>query len=156
MAQQMDWADRPNTTEMRDRFADVAELARRGGFRSPEAGWTAEQVVAHVLATTEKFLSVGAGVKRGERPDTGDPDALEDDVLARRAAESGGLAGLSTQLEDAGARLAAHAESLTDDEAATEVRFVVYHEGRQLMDEPRAWGKILAGHASFHLPLHCK
>jgi hypothetical protein len=32
----------------------------------------------------------------------------------------------------------------------------VYHEGRQLVDDPRAWGKIPAGQTSFHLPLHRK
>jgi hypothetical protein len=52
-------------------------------------------VVAHLLATTENFLAVGGGVKRGERPDCGDAEIVADDIPARRAAESGGLAGLS-------------------------------------------------------------
>src|SRR5215472_2441428 len=153
---QTEWADRPNTAEMREQYTAVVDLARRGGFQAPESGWTAEQVVAHLLATTENFIAVGDGVKRGERPDCGDPEVVADDVLARRAAESGGLAGLAARLADAGERLAAHADSLSDAEAATPVRFTVYHEGRQLVDEPRAWGRILAGQTSFHLPLHRK
>jgi len=141
---------------MRERYGAVLELARSGGFRAPESGWTAELVLAHLLATTENFLAVGGGVHRGERPDCGDPEVVADDVLARRVADAGGLAGLSALLEERAGQLTAHAESLTDAEAATPVRFTVYHEGRQLVDEPRAWGKILAGHASFHLPLHEK
>jgi hypothetical protein len=30
------------------------------------------------------------------------------------------------------------------------------HRARQLVDEARAFGKILAGHGSFHLPLHLR
>jgi hypothetical protein len=153
---QMEWADRPNTADMREQYGAVADLVRRGGFHAPETGWTADLVVAHLLAATETFLAVGDGVKRGERPDCGSPEVVADEVLARRAAESGGLAGLSARLAEAGERLAAHADSLSDAEAATLVRFTVYHEGRQLVDEPRAWGKILAGHTSFHLPLHSR
>jgi len=153
---QMEWADRPNTADMREQYGAVVDMARQGGFHPPENGWTAELVVAHLLATTENFLAVGDGVKRGERPDCGDPEVVADDTLARRASQSGGLAGLSAQLAEAGERLAAHADSLSDAEAATPVRFTVYHEGRQLVDEPRAWGKILAGQTSFHLPLHRK
>src|SRR5215470_11541586 len=132
---QTEWADRPNTADMREQYGAVVDMARQGGFHPPENGWTAELVVAHLLATTENFLAVGGGVKRGERPDCGDPEVVADDVLARRAAESG-------------ERLAAHADSLSDAEAATPVRFTVYHEGRQLVDEPRAWGRILAGQTS--------
>jgi DinB superfamily len=153
---QTEWADRPNPAEMRQQYRAIVDLARRGGFQTPESGWQAELVVAHLVATTEKFLEVGAGVRRGERPDCGDPDATADEALVRRAAESGGLAGLSARLEESGERLAALGESLSDAEAATPVRFTVYHEGRQLVDEPRAFGKILAGHASFHLPLHLR
>lgn len=153
---QTEWADRPNTADMREEYGAVVDLARRGGFRAPESGWTAELVVAHLLATTENFLAVGDGVKRGGRPDCGDPEIVADEVLARRAQASGGLAGLAGQLAEAGERLAVHADSLSDAEAATQVRFTVYHDGRQLVDEPRAWGRILAGQTSFHVPLHRK
>lgn len=150
----LEWADRPDTADMREQYAGVVDLARRASFRAPDSGWTADLVLSHLVATTENFLAVGAGVKNGDRPDCGDPEVVADDLLARRAAECGGLVGLSAQLEASAARLVAHAESLTDAEAATPVRFTVYHEGRQLVDEPRAWGQILAGQTSFHLPLH--
>lgn len=149
-----DWADRPDTAEMQAQYAGLVDLGLRASFRTPESGWTADLVLAHLLATTENFLAVGAGVKRGDQPDCGDPEVVADDVLARRSAEAGGLAGLAAQLEATASRLVAHAESLTDAEVATPLRFTVYHDGRQIVDEPRAWGKILAGHQSFHLPLH--
>jgi len=151
---QSEWADRPDPAALREQYGIVVDLARRGGFRVPESGWTAELVLAHLLSTTETFLAVGAGVRRGERPECGSPDVVEDELLARRVEEAGGLAELSARLEAAGDRLAAHAEALTAGEAATAVRFLVYHEGQQLVDEPRPWGRILAGHESFHLPLH--
>jgi hypothetical protein len=151
---QNEWADRPDPAEMRRNYAAVIELARQGGLRTPESGWAADRVLAHVLTVTETFEAVGAAVKRGERPDCGSPDVVDDDLLARRAAELGGVEGLSAQLETASARLVAHADSLTDADAAVTVRFIVFHDGRKIADEPRAWGKILAGHASFHLPLH--
>jgi hypothetical protein len=153
---QTDWANRPNTADMRDQYRAVADLARRGGFRAPESGWPAELVLAHLVATNENFLAVGAGVQRGERLDCGHPELVEDEALTRRVAEAGGLAGLAGQLEATADRLAAHADSLTDAEAETQVRFTVYHEGRQLMDEPRAWGNILAGQTTFHLPMHLR
>jgi hypothetical protein len=153
---QTDWANRPNTAEMREQYRAVADLARRGGFRAPESGWPAELVLAHLIGTTENFLMVGACVKRGERPDCGHPELVEDEVLARRSAEAGGLAGLAGQLEATAEQLAAHADSLTDAEAETQVRFTVYHEGQQLIDEPRAWGSILAGQTTFHLPMHVR
>jgi hypothetical protein len=151
---QNDWGDRPNAAQMRQNYDTVIGLARAGGFRSPEAGWRAEQVLGHVLAVTELFSNVGAGVRRGERPDCGHPDVVDDDLLLRRAAELGGIDGLAERLESASAELLSYAESLTDAEAATGVQFIVYHAGNKIADEPRAYGKILAGHSSFHLPLH--
>jgi hypothetical protein len=151
---QIEWADRPDATQMRQNFDTLLGLARAGGFQAPETGWTAEQVLGHVIAATELFSNVAAGVRRGERPVAGDPEVVDDDLLARQAAELGGLAGLTDRLASASAELIGHAESLTDAEAATEVRFVVYHAGSVIADGPRAFGKILAGHSSFHLPLH--
>lgn len=153
-APRSEWGDRPDVAAMRNGFTDLAALARQGAFRAPESGWTAEQVLAHVLAATELFVEVGEGVRRGAAPECADPHVVADEVLARRARELGGLPGLARELEAAGARLAAQAESLTDAEAATEVRFRVWHDGREIADEMRAFGTILAGHASFHLPLH--
>jgi len=152
----MQWADHPDPAELRGAYGAVVDLARRASFRTPDTGWPAELVLAHLLATTETFLAVGAGVKRGEQPDCGSPDVVDDELLARTAGEVGGLAGLSRRLEESGARLVAYAESLTAEEAATRVRFTVYHEGSQLVDEPRPWGQILAGHGSFHMPLHLR
>jgi hypothetical protein len=153
---QRDWSDRPDPAEMHERYAAVVDMARRAAFRTPEIGWPAELVLAHLVATTDNFAAVGAGVRRGETPPCGAPEIVDDEVLARLVAESGGIAGVSDRLEAAAARLVAHAESLSDAEAATQVRFTVYHEGEQIVDEPRPWGRILAGQTTFHLPLHLK
>lgn len=153
---QMEWPDQPDPVEMRERYAAVVDLARRATFRTPESGWGAEQVLAHLAATTDLFNTVGDGVRRGERPDCGDREVVDDEALTRRTADAGGLAGLLTQLEASAARLVAQAESLTADEAATPVRFTVYHDGGMLLDEPRPWGRILGGHTIFHLPLHTR
>jgi hypothetical protein len=150
------WSGHPVPAELRERYASAVDLARRGSFRTPGGGWTAELVLAHLAATTDTFVEVGAAVKRGERPEYDDPDLVADAVLAERAAESGGLAGVTEWLEASAARLVAHAESLTEAEAATPVRFTVYHAGRRVPDEPRPWGRILASQASFHLPLHLR
>jgi hypothetical protein len=151
---QNDWGDRPDATQMRQNYDTVIGLARAGGFRTPETGWKAEQVIGHVLEVTELLSTVGAGVRRGESPDCGHPDVVDDELLARRADELGGLNGLADRLESAAAELLGYAESLTDAEAATDVQFIVYHAGNKIADEPRAYGRILAGHSSFHLPLH--
>jgi hypothetical protein len=151
---QMNWADRPDADLMQRNYATVIELARRGGFHAPEKGWTAEQVVAHLLSTTEKFVSVGQAVDRGEQPVTGDPDVVDDQALTRRTTAAGGLDGLTARLESASAQLVAYSAAISEGSATTEVQFVVHHDGAIIADEMRAWGKILAGHASFHLPLH--
>jgi hypothetical protein len=151
---EMKWSDRPDADLMQRNYSTVIELARNGGFHAPEKGWTAEQVVAHLLSTTEKFVSVGQAVDRGEQPATGDPDAVDDQVLARRTAEAGGLDGLTARLESASAQLVAYSAAISDGSAKAEVRFVVHHDGAVIADEMRVWGSILAGHASFHLPLH--
>lgn len=150
---QPQFADRPDPVEMRRRYAEVTDLARRGGFRKPATGWTAEQVLAHLLATTRHFVSIAEAVKRGERPDVGDATFVDDEVL-QRSAEGLGVDGLSAQLDAASVHLVAEAESLTDAEAGTQLRFTVHHDGATLVDAPQPWGQILAGHASFHLPLH--
>jgi hypothetical protein len=153
---QFEWSDRPDPDEMRASYDTMLALARQGGFREPEQGWKAEQVLAHVLATTELFTVVGEGVRRGEAPECGNPDVVDDELLARRAAELGGVAGLTDRLESAAAGLVTCAGSLTDDQATTKVRFIVHHDGSQIADEPRTFGSILSGHAGFHLPLHIK
>lgn len=153
---QTEWSDRPDPAEMLERYAAVVDLARRASFRTPASGWPAELVLAHLAATTGHFLEVGAGVQRGETPPCGDLEVVDDEVLARLVAESGGIRGVSDRLEASAARLAAHARALSDAEAATLVRFTVYHEGERIVDEPRAWGRILTGQTTFHLPLHLK
>ena len=150
----MTQTERPDAAAMRERYAAVVDLARRSSFRAPETGWPAETVIAHLVATTDNFNMVGEGVKRGERLDCGHVELVDDETLARRIAEAGGLEGILAQLEASAERLVAHAESLTAEEAATPVRFTVHHEGVMLIDEPRPWGAILTGQTTFHLPLH--
>jgi hypothetical protein len=140
--------------ELRRNYAAVLDLARAGGFRDPETGWSADLVVAHLAANDELFLAVGEAVRRGERPDYENLPGVTDAVLERRVAEAGGAAGLVRRLEASSAALVAHVASMTDAEAATPVRFHVFHAGRELVDEVRPWGAIVAGQAGFHLPLH--
>ncbi|HXM58227.1 MAG TPA: hypothetical protein VOB72_22700 [Candidatus Dormibacteraeota bacterium] len=150
------WSYRPEAAELREVYAAVVDLARRATFRQPRSGWPAELVLAHLAMIADHLVTVGDAVRRGERPVAGNPDHVDDETLARRVADAGGLPGLLDQLEAGGERLAAHAESLTEAEAATPVRLTVYHYGRQIVDEPQPWGMILASQARFHLPLHAR
>jgi hypothetical protein len=152
----MQWSYRPDAAELREVYAAVADLARRATFRHPRSGWTAELVLAHLATIADHLAAVGDAVRRGERPVAGNPDHVDDETLARRVADAGGIPGLLDQLEAGAERLVAHAESLTEAEAATPVRLVVYHHGRQVVDEPQPWGMILSSQARFHLPLHAR
>ena len=145
-----------DTSEMRRNYASVVELARGGGFRAPSEGWSAERVIAHLTANDELFLAVGEAIRRGERPDYDNLASVTEETLQRRVAEAGGMTALVDRLEATSARLIEHAESLSQDEAAAEVRFHVFHDGRTLVDEVRCWGDIVAGQGNVHIPIHIR
>ena len=145
-----------DTSEMWRNYASVIELARGGGFRAPAEGWSAEQVIAHLAANDELFLAVGEAIGRGERPDYDNLASVTEWLLERRVAEAGGMAALVDKLEATSARLIVHAESLTRDEAAAQVRFHVFHDGHTLVDEVRSWGDIVAGQGNIHIPIHIR
>ncbi len=88
-----------DTSEMRQNYASVIELARGGGFQVPSEGWTAEQVVAHLSANDELFLAVGEAVRHGERPDYENLPSVTDEILQWLVAEAGGMPGLIDDLE---------------------------------------------------------
>src|SRR5258708_38242929 len=92
---QAESSDRPDPALMRQNYDAVLGIARRGGFRRPESGWTAELGLAHLLTVTETFVSVGDGGARGEHPAAGNPERLAAEPPATRVVEPGRLDGVS-------------------------------------------------------------
>jgi hypothetical protein len=54
-----------DTNDLAASMAAFARLARAGGFREPEDGWSAQDIVAHVAATNRLVAIVAAEVMVG-------------------------------------------------------------------------------------------
>ncbi len=58
-----------NTTELRRAYRDFLAVADAGGFTAPPTGeWTAQQLLAHIIAADTGITAIALGVASGQRP----------------------------------------------------------------------------------------
>ncbi len=75
-----------DTTALRTVYRDFLAVAERGGFDRPQPGeWTAEQLLAHIVATDTGITAVALAVAAGQRPTYDNRYALDGWNLARLA-----------------------------------------------------------------------
>ncbi|MGA8682707.1 MAG: YciI family protein [Acidimicrobiales bacterium] len=132
-------------------YAPFIASLRAGSFNTPEEGWPAGLIAAHVAVNNDLIAEVAERVMAGEHPSYDNAPAVDDDRL--QALASGGLGELADAVERSAARLAA-AHTALGAKATTPVPAMIRDGGVVVVDQPTPIGSLCEGNASFHLDLH--
>ncbi|MBQ1051256.1 DinB family protein [Micromonospora sp. C51] len=133
--------------------AVLAEVDAGGFGPPPPDRYSAEQVVAHLVASDELMREATEAVLAGAPYAFYDLDEVHRPELDELAAECGGLDGLAARLRatsDQLVALVARLGAAADTPVETHLR-----EGFELViDEPLPWGRTIDLHTRVHLPRH--
>lgn len=143
-----------DTTALEGAYRELLGTAREGGFRPPgdAAAWTAEQVLAHVVATDRLLLGVTAAVLAGGSPSYGNAATQHAPYLDAIARAAGGWDGLVATVRATGLELVYLLRELGDGEAATPVPTRIIDGDTVRVEAPMPWSGVLNTHAEVDLP----
>ncbi|GIJ40088.1 hypothetical protein [Micromonospora andamanensis] len=139
---------------LRRAYDEVLAEVDAGGFGPPPPDrYSAEQVVAHLVANDELMREATEAVLAGSPYAFYDLDEVHRPELDALATECGGLDGLAARLRATSNQLVvlvAQLGAAADTPVETHLR-----EGFELViDEPLPWGRTIDLHARVHLPRH--
>ena len=144
-----------DTTGLRAAYAAFRDEAAAGGFGEPaDGGWTATQVVAHVVRNDGLLAEVTRGLLDGVSPSLDNHDASQGPELDLFAAEAGGLDGLLEAARVSADRLCDLLDRLTAAHAATLVPTHIADGGVVVVDDPVPWGAMMTVQEHRHLAMH--
>lgn len=142
-----------DTTALRAAYRDFLAAAEHDGFDRPPPGeWTAEQLLAHVVATDTGITAIALAVAAGQRPTYDNHYALDGWNLARLAARP--RLELVNLVRRRGELLCHVAEDLDDAELRVPVHCLILSGGTVMADGPMPLGELINGIAAVHLPGH--
>ena len=125
-----------------------------GGFGPPPEGeFSAEQVIAHLVANDELLTEATEAVLAGSPWAFYDLDAVHRPQLDALVSACGGLDGLATLLRATSQKLCALTERLGP-RAGTPVETHIREGTELVIDESLPWGRALDIHGRLHLPVH--
>lgn len=144
-----------DTSTLREAYSAFLAIAEAGDFADPPVGeWTAEQLLAHLVAADTGIAAVALAVAAGQRPSYDNRYSLDRWNLGRIVEENRDLAGLVEQVRRRGRMLCDVAEQLAEPELDTAVHCLIL-SGRQVMaDAAQPLSRLIQGVAAVHLPRH--
>ena len=139
---------------LRQAYDAVLAEVDAGRFGPPPPGrYSAEQIVAHLVASDELMSEATEAVLAGSTYAFYDLEEVHRPELDALSAECGGLDGLADRLRRTSGRLVELVARLglaADTPVETHLR-----EGFELViDEPLPWGRTIDLHTRVHLPRH--
>lgn len=144
-----------DTTTLRQAYRDFLAVAEVGGFTAPPAGeWTAEQLLAHIIAADTGITAIALGVASGQRPSYDNRYSLDGWNLARLVEQGHDLPGLVELARRRGRLLCDVAEQLTAPELDTPVHCLILSGCHVVADTAQSLGQLIQGVGSVHLPRH--
>ena len=144
-----------DTTALHSAYDRLLDVAARPDLGDPDdAGWDADQVLAHVLAVDAGIAAVALAVVSGSRPTFDNRVSLDPWNLRRIIGEHGGRPELIQHVRDQAAVLCAIAEQLGDDATSVLVPSLLLSNDAVLVDQPVPLGGLIDGLAEDHLPEH--
>jgi hypothetical protein len=134
-------------------IADLVHLAAR----SPDKGWDAGQVCAHLIANNGLFVKAAAAVTAGEPAVYDNESSLDDTSIAAIAAGAGSPGVLAGWLKQSATAFVDYVTTLPAEVLDTEVTTTLRHDGALLVDaQPRRLGDLMVGQLTFHSEMHLK
>ena len=144
-----------DTTALRQAYRDFLDVAEAGGFTAPPAGeWTAEQLLAHIVAADTGIAAIALGVASGQRPSYDNRYSLDGWNLTRLVDQSHDLPGLVELARRRGQLLCDIAEQLTTPELDAPVNCLILSGCHVMADTAQTLGQLIQGVAAVHLPRH--
>jgi hypothetical protein len=133
----------------------VAELVHQAAATSPEKGWDAGQICAHLIINNGLFIRTAQAVATGGPAVYDNESSANDDAIAAFAAGAGSVGVLAEWLRQSATAyvdlLTTLPASVLDARVVTTIR----HEGGRLVDgEPRRLGDLMVGQLTFHAGMH--
>lgn len=143
-----------DTTALRAAYREFLAIADRGGFDRPPPGeWSAEELLAHIVATDTGITAIALSVAAGQRPTYDNRYALDGWNLARIAAARS-LPDLADRVRRRAALLCQVAEDLDDAELAVPVHCLILSGCTVMADAAMPLGDLVNGIGAVHLPGH--
>jgi hypothetical protein len=144
-----------DTAELRNAYRVFLALARSGPFVSPPPGeWTAEQLLAHMIATDTAIAALALQVASGQRPAYDNRPSLDSWNLARIVAEAATLDALVGLLSRRGELVCAVADQLSQADLQVQVPVLILSNDQVVVDEPQPLSFLIDGLAQIHMPRH--
>lgn len=144
-----------DTTTLRQAYRDFLAVAETGGFAEPPVGaWTAEQLLAHIVAADTGITAVALAVAAGQRPSYDNRYSLDGWNLGRLVDQNRGLPQLVEQVRRRGRLLCDVADQLAEPELDTPVHCLILSGGHVMADAAQPLGRLIHSVAAVHLPRH--
>lgn len=144
-----------DTTALRGAYRNFLTVAETGGFVAPPSGeWTAEQLLAHIIAADTGITAIALAVASGQRPTYDNRYSLDEWNLARIINEAGDLPSLIDLARERGRLLCDVAEQLAAAELDVGVHCLILCGSQLMADATQPLGQLINGVAEIHLPRH--
>jgi hypothetical protein len=136
-----------------DAFGDFIDEATNGRFNRPTgAGWTAEQIVAHVARNNEELIATTEAVLAGDEPSYDNSKIIDVRELDAYIVGYGGLRGLTDRVAQTVAVLRDLAGQLGE-RGLVEISVRIRDGDAVALDGPLPWAKMLEMNGNHHAQL---
>lgn len=144
-----------DTTSLRHAYRNFLAVAEAGGFAAPPVGeWTAQQLLAHVIAADTGITAIALAVAAGQRPAYDNRYSLDGGNLSRLVDENRGLPGLVDLVRQRGQLLCDVTDQLAAPELDVPVHCLILSGCHVMADTPQPLRQLIQGVAAIHLPRH--
>ena len=133
----------------------VADAAVKAAAVSPQSGWSAGQVVAHLILNNGLFIEAARAALRGEKPSYDNKHSVEDEAIASLAAAAGSTEQLAEWLRQSASGYAGFLSGLSHELLDLQLVTTIHHDGALMVDHAeRRLGDLMLGQLTFHSQMH--
>jgi hypothetical protein len=145
----------PGIDELTANQYAVADAAVKAAAVSPQSGWSAGQVVAHLILNNGLFIEAARAAQRGEKPEYDNETTVDDVATASLAAAAGSTEQLAEWLRQSALGYAGFLSGLTPEVLGMPLLTTIHHDGAIIVDhDERKLGEFMLGQLMFHSQMH--
>ena len=145
----------PGIDELTANQYAVADAAVKAAAVSPQSGWSAGQVVAHLILNNGLFIEAARAAQRGEKPEYDNETTVDNVATASLAAAAGSTEQLAEWLRQSALGYAGFLSGLTPEILAMPLLTTIHHDGAIIVDhDERKLGEFMLGQLMFHSQMH--
>jgi len=135
-------------------FRPIADSLREDGFAAPDAGWTAEQVGAHVALNNEFWTEVALAAARGGELRYDNGPAVDPGVLDAYVSRFGSSDALADRVLASADELEAAFVALTPHQREQSVQVTIRDGGEVVVEGPHRLATFVEINATRHVAMH--